>query len=111
MLKTTVKAVLLAFAVFASVLMIVALVVTSAVRNAAAVAAASVQASGLAGGYTLRAFNGHIAVFCGDIKDLPAVETTIDVGSLRAVDREKLSGGIRVQTYDEVLKLLEDFGS
>ena len=111
MLKKTFKAALLAFAVFASALMIVALVITSAVRNALAGTPESVQMAKAESGYTLRAFNGHIAVFYGDIMNSPAIETTIDVDTLRAVDREKLEAGIVVDSYDEVLKLLEDFGS
>ena len=111
MLKKTIKAGLLAFALFVSVIMIAATIVTSAVRNAEASALASVHQTGAASGYILRAYNGHIAVFYGDIIDSPGIETTIEIGSLRTVDREKLEKGITVNSYDEVLKLLEDFGS
>jgi hypothetical protein len=111
MLKKTLKAALLAFVVFASAMMIVALVITSIVRSAMASVPASVYETRAENGYTLKAYNGHIAVFYGDIKDSPAIETAIDVDTLRAVDRDKLDAGIVVESYDEVLKLLEDFGS
>jgi hypothetical protein len=111
MLKITMKAAVLSFAVFASVMMLVALVITSLVRNAAAGIPASVTETQADNGYLLRAYNGHIAVFYGEIKDSPAIETTIEVETLRAVDREKLEKGIQARSYDDVLQLLEDFGS
>jgi hypothetical protein len=61
--------------------------------------------------YWLRAFNGHISVFFSEEDEVPSVETTIDIDTLRAVDREKLEKGIEAPTYEDVLKLLEDFGS
>lgn len=58
--------------------------------------------------YILREHNNCISVFCGDerVKD-----TRIDVSQLRAHDREILSDGIAVDTYGEVLSLIEDFES
>ena len=111
MLRKTLKAALLAFAVFASAMMIVALVITSAVRNAMVGVPVSVQEAQAVSGYTLRAYNGHIAVFYGDNSGSPVIETAIDVNTLRAVDKEKLEAGIIVDSYNDVLKLLEDFGS
>lgn len=61
--------------------------------------------------YVLGIYEGNIAVFYGEFQKVPAIETEIDVSTLRAVDRELLSQGIKVSTYEEVLKLLEDFGS
>jgi hypothetical protein len=111
MLKKTLKTALLSFAVFVSILMVAALVITTVIRNAAASASIGAYETKADGGYVLKSYNGHIAVFYGDIKDSPAIETTIDVTTLRSVDREKLEKGINVEKYDEVLKLLEDFGS
>jgi hypothetical protein len=39
------------------------------------------------------------------------IETTIDIEGLRAVDRTMLEAGIGADSYEDVLKLLEDFGS
>ena len=61
--------------------------------------------------YWLRAYNGHIAVFFNAESDVPAIETTIEIDTLRDVDQAKLMEGIAADTYEEVLKLLEDFGS
>jgi hypothetical protein len=61
--------------------------------------------------YWLRAYNGHIAVFFGREDAYPSIETTIEIDSLRDVDRLKLEQGIEAATYEDVLRLLEDFGS
>lgn len=61
--------------------------------------------------FVLGIYEGNIAVFYGEFQQVPAIETDIDVLTLRAVDRELLSQGIKVSTYEEVLQLLEDFGS
>lgn len=61
--------------------------------------------------YTLREHNGFIAVFCDDIYGEPIIETDISTSMLRAVDREKLSNGINADSYEQILSLLEDFGS
>ena len=111
MLKNTVKAALLSFMLFASALMIVALVITSIVRSVSVGVPVEVQETLADNNYILRAYNGHIAVYYGDIKNSPDIETTIAVDKLRSIDREKLQEGIVADSYDEVLKLLEDFGS
>ena len=61
--------------------------------------------------YILRTFNGNIAIFYGEFQNEPAIETEIKVEKLRAVDRALLDAGIEVEKYEDVLKLLEDFGS
>jgi hypothetical protein len=91
--------------------MLVSTLIVSKARETASDATAAPAAALVSGGYCLRAYQGHIAVFYDGMKDSPAVETAITVSQLRAVDRAKLESGIFVQTYEEVLKLLEDFGS
>lgn len=61
--------------------------------------------------YLLRSYNGHIAVYLDKNDEIPGIETMIETDSLRAIDREKLQNGIEAATYEDVLKLLEDFGS
>ena len=58
--------------------------------------------------YTLYVENGIIIIkgAGGQI-----IETGISTDRLRSYDRELLSEGIAVSTYDEVLMLLEDFNS
>ena len=63
------------------------------------------------GGYIIRSHNGKIALFTNDFTTTPTVETDIDVNMLRAYDRQLLERGIEVSTYEEVLRLLEDFVS
>jgi hypothetical protein len=61
--------------------------------------------------YTIRPYNGKIAVFSGDFSERPAIETDIDVAGLRAHDRALLEAGIAVSEYGDVLALLEDLGA
>ena len=58
--------------------------------------------------YVLKEHDSRISVYCGEerIKD-----TDISVPQLRAYDREILAHGIMVNSYGEVLSLLEDFES
>jgi len=111
MLKTSYRAVILAVMLFAAVMMLAALLLTAGLRSVASEIPVIAGERESDPGYIVRAYNGHIAVFCGDITDSPAIETTIEIDSLRAVDRDKLLAGIAVTSYDDVLKLLEDFGS
>ncbi len=60
------------------------------------------------GGYTLAAYNGVIGVFEGDTLLMTA---DVPLEGLRAVDREQIARGIAVDTWEEAVKLLEDFGS
>lgn len=62
-------------------------------------------------GYRVGVSNGHVAIFEVGRTSEPMVETNIDVAGLRSVDRQMLDSGIIVVTYEDVLKLLEDFGS
>jgi hypothetical protein len=63
------------------------------------------------GGYILREHEGRIAVFTPGFDGAPAIVTDIDVRGLRNYDRRLLKAGIRAETYEDVLKLFEDFGS
>jgi len=62
------------------------------------------------GRITLKAYNGKLAVFLGSTDGAPAAETGIDVDSLRVYDQQLVEQGIQVGSYDELLRLLEDFG-
>ena len=59
---------------------------------------------------TLKAYDGKLAVFLGSTDGTPAAETGISVDSLRAYDQALVEKGITVGSYEELLKLLEDFG-
>ncbi|NMA24133.1 MAG: hypothetical protein GX936_00540 [Clostridiales bacterium] len=102
---------LLAIAVSASALMIIALVITAVLQAASADTPAALTEAGSGDRYWLRSHNGHISVYGNKEDDSPIIETTIDVEGLRAVDRILLDSGIGAATYEDVLKLLEDFGS
>jgi hypothetical protein len=91
--------------------MLVSSLLTSKARDMSADETAAPAAALASGGYCVRGYNGHLAVFYDGMRDSPAVETSIEIDQLRAVDRAKLEKGIEVKTYEEVLKLLEDFGS
>lgn len=61
--------------------------------------------------YILKEYGGNICVFYGAFQEIPAIITDIRVDSLTTNDRELLFQGIEVYGRQEVLKLLEDFGS
>lgn len=105
------KAVMLSVFISGAALMLLTLAVVPALSVVEAEAAPVLSETQESGSYWLRAYNGHIAVFFDGMDERPAIETTIDVESLRDVDREKLENGIEAATYEDVLKLLEDFGS
>lgn len=105
------KRTLLYIAVFASAFMIIALVITSAVRGASPVTPAMLTEVQSDNRYWLRSYNGHIAVYNHKEDASPMIETTIDVEGLRVVDRTMLESGVGANSYEDVLKLLEDFGS
>ena len=60
--------------------------------------------------YIVKSQDGKVALFTGEFVASPAILTDIDVAALREYDRLMLEAGIPVDTYDEVLRLLEDFG-
>lgn len=97
--------------IFAAVLMITALVITAMMTSASADVPTVLAKAQSSNCYWLRTYNEHIAVFDDGITVNPVVETTIAVEGLRAVDRAQLEYGIKAQTYEDVLKLLEDFSS
>ena len=59
-------------------------------------------------GYYLSIDNGYVAVF---YNDEVVFTSDIEAETLRVVDRELLKEGIRANSYEEILLLLEDFGS
>ena len=61
--------------------------------------------------YILRTLGGRVAVFSSANADVPLLETDISVDGLRAVDQDKLAAGIRTDSYEQIVRLLEDFGS
>lgn len=105
------KKTLLSIAVLASSFMIIALVITTVLQGASADTPAVLTEAQSSESYWLRSHNGHIAVYNNKEDASPMIETTIDVEGLRAVDKVLLDSGIGATTYEDVLKLLEDFGS
>ena len=59
-------------------------------------------------GYYLSVNKGYLAVFYNN--DV-IYTSNIKVENLRNVDREMLEDGIKAESYEEVLRMLEDFGS
>ncbi len=59
-------------------------------------------------GYTLTEFEGGIGVFRdGEL----IMRSEVDIDGLRRVDRELLRQGIETVSFEDALRLLEDFGS
>lgn len=61
--------------------------------------------------YIVKEYGGNVCVFYGAFREIPAIITDIKVDSLTTNDRELMFHGIEVYGRQEVLKLLEDFGS
>lgn len=61
--------------------------------------------------YYLRSIDGHLAVFGAGNARRPLQLTDIDIEALPGADRAMLEKGIPVASREELLKLLEDFGS
>ena len=57
--------------------------------------------------YFLRLENNEIVIY----KDGKSTETGIAVSGLREQDRTLLENGLKVDSYENVLKLIEDFSS
>jgi len=61
--------------------------------------------------YILRDSDGYIGVYLPGKASSPEELTAIPVSELRASDQKLLKEGIPVSSRDELLQLLEDFGS
>jgi hypothetical protein len=61
--------------------------------------------------YVIRDVNGKIAVFDENSDKDPVYLTNTMTDTLRESDRNQLEKGISVYGYENMLKLLEDFGS
>ena len=61
--------------------------------------------------FVLREYNGCIGVFSPQSDAGPITVTDIETRSLREADREIVKNGIAVADREELLTLLEDFGS
>lgn len=60
--------------------------------------------------YVLKLYDDRLAVFTTD-SDAPIEITEIHASTLRHFDRERLKHGIAANSREELLLLLEDFGS
>ncbi|NLA87465.1 MAG: hypothetical protein GX847_09370 [Clostridiales bacterium] len=111
MMNDALRRSVLYIAVLAAAVMIIALVITAVFQRASADTAAVFTETQGNSNYWVRSHNGHIAVYNNKADNSPVIETVIDVESLRAVDRILLETAVGAATYEDVLKLLEDFGS
>ena len=83
----------------------------AAAAPAAAIAAADNGSAG-SGQYLLRNCGDYVGVFDrSGGRDTLVTVTDIPLAGLRAQDREALEQGIAVESREELLLLLEDFGS
>lgn len=110
-MKNTFKKLLLCFLAAAAVIMgsAAASNVSGDSENADARKIAGLAAES-APDYCLRDWQGYIAVFEGSAQT-PNTVTDIPTETLNNVDRAKLRTGIRAETREELLSLLEDLSS
>lgn len=60
--------------------------------------------------FTIKTYYGNVGIFYGD-SEKPLYVTDIETGSMRQGDRDMFDKGIVLESYDEVLRMLEDFNS
>ncbi|UOO37023.1 BofC C-terminal domain-containing protein [Oscillospiraceae bacterium CM] len=111
MVRIRLRGAVLSLAFLAAAVMLILLAATAVIQDVSAGTPAVQADNQETGRYVIGAYNGRVAVFFGGDRKAPVIETTIDISSLRAVDRQKLDQGIDAATYEDVLRLLEDFSS
>ena len=67
------------------------------------------QTSGITGGFLIRESNGVIGVYSADGTLLRLLD--ISVNSLPAADREALAKGIKVNSWRELIALMQDYAA
>ena len=61
--------------------------------------------------YVLRAVGEQVCVFAAEEESVPLLRTQISLRHLRQRDREALTRGVPAADWEELLLLLEDYGS
>ena len=61
--------------------------------------------------YVLRDYEGYVAIFVENEPELPMTVTNIQVSTLRELDRRMLVTGMKVDSHEGLVMLLEDLGS
>lgn len=61
--------------------------------------------------YELRGWDGYVAVFSPPDARVPGTVTDIRVRDLPVADRLALAAGVEAADYDQVIRLLEDYGA
>lgn len=61
--------------------------------------------------YELRTWEGCVAVFSPPDASTPGTVTDIRVRDLPMADRLALASGVQADDYDQVIRLLEDYGA
>ncbi|HHU22064.1 MAG TPA: hypothetical protein GXZ52_01390 [Clostridiales bacterium] len=62
-------------------------------------------------GFILKEYEGYIGIFSPGFEKIPITVTDIEVSTLREADKELLAAGIYTSSREEMMQLLEDFGS
>ena len=107
-MKTGLRAAVLIVCAAAAAGMLIPAAATAKNINTEAAAAAETAESRAV--YTLRSCGNAVSVFSSD-EQVPIMQTDINLSSLRKADREMLREGITVESYNDIMSLLEDFGS
>ena len=61
--------------------------------------------------YTLSVYDGRVAVYDAAVPGIPERVTDIPVSGLRSSDAEALVRGIPAETFEDILRILEDLNS
>jgi hypothetical protein len=62
-------------------------------------------------GFILKEYEGYIGIFSPGFEKIPITVTDIEVSTLREADKQLLRAGIFAASREEMMQLLEDFGS
>ena len=84
---------------------------SGALCAAVGVSALALSGTGRTEYCSLGEYNGRVAIFAPDERDLPRRITAIAVHTLPCADRKMLSEGLAVYSREELYARLEDFGS
>lgn len=67
--------------------------------------------SGPGNRFVLREHEGYVAIFVENDPKLPMTVTDICVSTLRELDKQILETGMKVESHQELMMVLEDLGS
>lgn len=111
MLKTTIRAAVLAAMICLGAGSVCGVYLAATARGSrAASSITAARSASAAACYTMRAWQGKVAVFYND-ESKPEQVLNIFVATLPKSEQQRLASGVRVSTRQELLEMMEDYTS